>query len=397
MAARDFQTAVKYAEETEVLLEAEVQIRDYGASAKPSHSIIVNLYQRHVDLGQALHRLQRYSVRPDFELIFVNNSDFFPQDVRKYCEQFRWIDVGFNYGCSGGRNLGARAARGAFVIFVDDDGFIEEHAIEHLIKTITEHNAVAVRGRVRPKNRLGAVNANYDLGAAVVYSVPNAEGISIWRRREFLEQGGFDTLLAGGEGLALWLRICKSGGGQTFLYTPHATLLHDYAKDAEHFVSKRASHSVNSAYFLFAYADAHQQKWKAALEFTERAVHRDPNNAKLQHYLGNLLQRQGKLDEAAAAHRRAIELEPELAGAHWQLSIVLSKEGRTDEALAAALVAVKLDPENAKVQHHLGNLLQRQGKLSEAEAAHRQATESGALSRRSPLAVEHSFGSATSP
>ena len=374
LATGDFQTAARLAEEAKLLLETEVPIRDFGASTRPCYSLIVNLYQRHADVGQALRHLSQYSDRPDFEVIFVNNGDFVPQEVLEYCNRFRWIEVGFNYGCSGGRNLGARAARTEFLIFIDDDGFLERNAIEQLIKTITEHDAIAVRGRVRPKNRFGAMSANYDLGDEVVYSVPNAEGISIWRRREFLAQGGFDTLLAGGEGLALWLRIYKSCGSQTFLYTPYAILLHDYAKDVDQFARKRAD-SINAAYFLFAYPDAHQQKWKAALEFTVSAVKTDPHNAKLQHYLGSLMQRQGRLDEAAAAHRRAIELEPALAHAHWQLSVILVKQGRDDEALPAALAAVKLDPESARAQHHLGTLMQRQGKPKEAEVALRRATE----------------------
>ena len=370
LGARDFEAAVRYAQEAKDLVCDEVQISNYDTPDEPTYSIIIVLYKRNEDLGEAVRRLSRYADKPEFELIFVNNGDFVAQDIRsKYCKKFRWIEVGFNYGCSGGRNLGAQMAGGAFLIFIDDDGLIEENAVEHLIDTISEHDAIAVRGRVYPKHQLRPWVLDYDLGDDVVYSVPNAEGISIWRRQEFLDHGGFDTLLAGGEGRALWSKIYQNQGPEGFLYTPRAVLLHDYVR------SKRRSGSLNEAYFFFAYPDVERQRRELTLEFVRRAVELDPENATLHHHLGNLLQKWESLGEAEAAHRRAIELEPNLAWAHRQLSVLFARQDRQDEALAAARCAVGCDPEDARLHHHLGNLLQKRGSLDEAEAAHRRAIE----------------------
>ena len=191
---------------------ADLDIKDHGAPpANPTYSIVVVLYKRHRYLGDALSRISLYAARPDFELILVNNSNFVAEEMPLFhCEQFRWVNVGFNYGCSGGRNLGAKVARGKFVIFIDDDGLIEDFAIEKLIETMRQNDALAVRGRVCPRSPSIPEVSHYNLGDEIVYSVPNTEGISIWRRQEFLDDGGFDTLLAGGEGLALWSRMCKS-------------------------------------------------------------------------------------------------------------------------------------------------------------------------------------------
>ena len=169
MASGDFETAVKHANDAEALACAEIQVTDYGAASEPTYSIIVVLYQKHADLEEALGRLGAYAVRKEFELIFVNNGDFVADEVAGKCHRFRWIDVGFNYGCSGGRNLGARAARGDLLIFVDDDGIVEEHAIESLIDTITEHDAVAVRGRIRPKLQTSYKVSHYDLGTKLYF------------------------------------------------------------------------------------------------------------------------------------------------------------------------------------------------------------------------------------
>jgi tetratricopeptide (TPR) repeat protein len=375
-AARDYAAAVKNAQAAETLVRADIQISDYGAPTSPTYSIIVVLYQRHSDLGQALGRLSRYSDIPEFELIFVNNGEFVADDIVEHCKKFRWIDVGFNFGCSGARNLGARAARGSLLIFIDDDGFIEDLAIERLIENITEHDALAVRGRVRPKSESRSeLPRNYDLGDDVIYSVPNAEGISIWRRQEFLDHGGFDTLLAGGEGLALWSRMYGSDSLRPFLYSPDAVLLHDFAKDPQKVARKKSKHTPNKEYLSLAYPDAQRKRWEAAAKFGEGLVLSDPENANLHHNLGNALEKLGRLDEAEAAQKRAVALQPEFAGAHRRLSGIFARQNRDDEALAAAQRAVECDPENARLQQRLGNLLQKQGRLSEGEAAQRRAIE----------------------
>ena len=344
LASGDFAAAVQRAQEADALVSATVYTSDYGASSNPTYSIIVVLYQRHEDLGEALRRLARYSDQPEFELILVNNGDLVAGEVSRHLKRFRWIDVGFNYGCSGGRNLGARAARGDFLIFVDDDGFMEEHAIEYLIDTIIEHEAVAVRGRVIPKRQGGPTASHYDLGDEVVHSVPNAEGISIWRRKEFLAQGGFDPLLAGGEGVALWSKMHQYFGPKAFLYTPHAILFHDY--DPEHLSWKKARNPSIEAYFRFAYPSAERQRWEVALELAQRAIECTPGDAGLHHHLGNLLQRWGRLGEAEAAFRQAIELKPQLGGAHRQLSVILAEQDRQEEAMEAARRSIEC-PTNA--------------------------------------------------
>ena len=391
LASGDFQAAVKHAREAEALACSDVQIRNYGAPTDPTYSIIVLLYQRHSDLSQALSRLARYSDRPEFELIFVNNGDFVAQEMLSHhFRQFRWINVGFNYGCSGGRNLGARAARGKFLIFVDDDGFIEDLAIENLIETIVQHDALAVRGRVCPKSNLRAEVSHYDLGNEVTYSVPTTEGISIWRRKEFLDEGGFDALLAGGEGLALWSKMYKSHGLQRhFLYTPYATLRHDYAKDPEHFARKQAKDTPNRSYFLFAYPDVERQRRDLAIDLTRRAVKLDPENAELHHRLGNSLQKGERLDEAEVAYRRAIELKPELAESHRQLSAILAQQDRQHEALAAARRAVELDPDDARASPsprqfaaEVGKARRVRGRLSAGDRAEARPCQGSSAAER---------------
>ena len=245
----DYGTAIKYAQQVESTIGSEVSIADHGSVPEPRYSIVVVTFEGSAGCRETLERLSGYAQKTEFEILLVNNAGKMgPELVTGVLDRFRWIEVPFNYGCAGGRNIGARAARGHYLIFLDDDGLIGEGAVERLIETISKFDAASVRGRVLPMATNGIAAPHYDLGNEITYSAPNAEGISVWRRKEFLLHGGFDPLLSGWEGVALWSKMYRFYGADGFLYTPHAILFHDYAKDAEHFKIKQAKHSRNRSY-----------------------------------------------------------------------------------------------------------------------------------------------------
>jgi tetratricopeptide (TPR) repeat protein len=146
---------------------------------------------------------------------------------------------------------------------------------------------------------------------------------------------------------------------------------------------------------------------KRANDITQRLVSIDPANTIWQRDLaineskiGDVLLRQGKLDEALAAYRNGLAIQERLArnrsNAQWQrdlsssdskIGIVLMREGRLDEALAVfrdGLAIVKTlaeqDTGNPEWQRDLalfnssvGDVLMVQAKLDEALAAYREA------------------------
>jgi glycosyltransferase involved in cell wall biosynthesis len=253
----DYGTAIKYAQQVESTIGSEVSIADHGSVPEPNYSIAVVTFEGSPGCRETLERLSGYAEKAEFEILLVNNAGKMgPELVSGVLDRFRWIEVPFNYGCAGGRNIGARVARGHYLIFLDDDGLIREGAVERLIETITKFDAVSVRGRVLPMAASGITAPHYDLGDEITYSAPNAEGFSAWRRKEFLLHGGFDPLLSGWEGVALWSKMYRFYGADGFLYTPHAILFHDYAKDAEHLKFKEAKHSRNRSYLRLSYPNA---------------------------------------------------------------------------------------------------------------------------------------------
>jgi glycosyltransferase involved in cell wall biosynthesis len=259
--ARDYPRAVIRAQEADRLVSAQVNVTDRGVVSSPIYSIIIVTYRDIPDVSEALSRLGTYSRLADYEIIIINNGNPAAHGIASnYLLNFRWIEVGFNYCCSGARNLGARAARGDFLVFIDDDGFIAEGAIENIIGVIGKHQAVMVRGRVLPKSTSGIAGPNYDLGDEVVISGPNAECLLICRRDEYLKHGGFDTLLEGHEGWALCSKMLHVHGPESFLYAPGAVIFHDYAKDAAHAYRKRAKYSSNKKYLELYYPDVQPLK-----------------------------------------------------------------------------------------------------------------------------------------
>lgn len=110
------------------------------------YSIIVAVHQGFDDLKALLEDLEPYLFRQDYELIIINNTcQPAPNTIRSLIAEHSIIDIGFNYGCSGGRNIGAELAQGHYILFLDDDGRLAYGAVDALIdcieKTIRSHVA----------------------------------------------------------------------------------------------------------------------------------------------------------------------------------------------------------------------------------------------------------------
>jgi tetratricopeptide (TPR) repeat protein len=87
------------------------------------------------------------------------------------------------------------------------------------------------------------------------------------------------------------------------------------------------------------------------------------------------LQRQGKLDEAAAEYRAALAIKPNYLNAQANLGVVLARLGRYDEAVSAYESALKLAPQSAPILLNLGIAHYRSGKFDQATVAFERLLE----------------------
>jgi len=94
------------------------------------------------------------------------------------------------------------------------------------------------------------------------------------------------------------------------------------------------------------------------------------------HYnMGNLLNRMGKPDEAAAAFRRAAALSPDFVEAHANLGAALHLAKRYDNAVAAYRRALEIQPDSAELHHNLGAVYRATGRHDAAAECYRQAVQ----------------------
>ena len=116
-------------------------------------------------------------------------------------------------------------------------------------------------------------------------------------------------------------------------------------------------------------------RWQNSETLWTYTIAHTPPNGVAETKLGNILERKGQFNEAAAHYLIALGIDPDDALAHNNLALVLQKEGRLDEAITHYQSALKLNPGFADAGFNLGNALRMQGHLDEAIAEYRKAVE----------------------
>jgi tetratricopeptide (TPR) repeat protein len=97
-----------------------------------------------------------------------------------------------------------------------------------------------------------------------------------------------------------------------------------------------------------------------------------PENPRAHLYVANLLESQGKIDDAVEEYRETIRLHPNPVQAHYRLGLLLNKTGAHDEAAAELGKAIRgLPNKSAAMQNDLGVALYMAGRNDEAIQAYR--------------------------
>lgn len=269
---RDFAAATAHADRARRALRPQLVFDHRRPAPEPDYSVILATFRGLDVVSTAIGHIRTCAAaaaRPH-ELIIVDNGGagldgLAASPLADACH----IRTGFNYGASGGRNVGAAAARAKYLLFLDDDGIPDPAAFIALLAAIERSDAAAVRGRILKKSASAVQGGSNDLGPVERCSLPDGEGISIWRRDLFLAHGGFDPLLAGHEGVKLCCDMYRFVGPAAFRYAPEAILLHDFAADAEAAGRKIARYEGNLDYLRFL-----ELPWQEIVEAIRR-VNRD--------------------------------------------------------------------------------------------------------------------------
>ncbi len=125
---------------------------------------------------------------------------------------------------------------------------------------------------------------------------------------------------------------------------------------------------------------------KEAAEAHREALRADPGLAQAWINLISLHGRQGEFEQGEEAFRKAVALEPDRGEAYYNYGVLCFGQQKLGEAKKAFERAFALDPNHAEAANNLGALYEREGQLARATGLFRKAV---ALKPRYPVAHFH--------
>lgn len=207
-------------------------------SAHPHISVVVPTFRRPARLAACLHALRQSDFPADqFEIVVVDDGNV-PQGYQAVRQAavdagVRWVRLPENAGPAAARNEGARAARGTYLAFLDDDCLADRRWLGCLKSALDANPGAAVGGTIAGASD-GSLNGAADQAILdVAYEYYNADpahaaflsaanlAVPAGAFREF---GGFDPSLRTSEDrefCARWL-----ADGRRLVYAAAAVATH---------------------------------------------------------------------------------------------------------------------------------------------------------------------------
>jgi len=275
-------------------------LRDLDPPGRPPLvSVVVATRDRHEQLVACLGSILDVSY-PSLEVVVVDNAPSDRSTEHTVDELFRH-DPRVRYiaeerpGASRARNIGAAAGRGEIVAFTDDDAVVDRLWLAALVAGFRDDPRVAgVSGLTLPSALetaaqqafetyggmgLGFEARVYDLeenrGDTLLYpytaGIFGASNNVAFRRREFLDRGGFDETLGpatptfGAEDLDVFLALILDG--HRILYEPGAMVRHEHRRDYADLYWQVFTYSAGFTALLTKWAVSDR---KIAIELAER-------------------------------------------------------------------------------------------------------------------------------
>ncbi|MFH1470441.1 MAG: glycosyltransferase family 2 protein, partial [Candidatus Micrarchaeota archaeon] len=178
----------------------------------PNASIIILNYNGKHYLEDCLGSIAKLPKEPSFETILVDNAstDGSVEFVKKRFPWARLVQSKENLGFAGGNNLGAKEAKGEFLVFLNYDTIVEKGWLAPLLAAFKEPKVAAAQSKVLFENDRSRINTlgtdthitgltvckhifKEDKGFEKTEEVSGFSGCSVMvPKKIFKELGGFD-------------------------------------------------------------------------------------------------------------------------------------------------------------------------------------------------------------
>jgi serine/threonine-protein kinase len=140
-------------------------------------------------------------------------------------------------------------------------------------------------------------------------------------------------------------------------------------------LAQEAAEAPLSPQLATALGRALREKGGDAIPLLTAAQARFPQDFWLNFYLGAMLYRAHRLDDALGFCRAALARRPQASIVHENVGTILREKGRLDDAIGHYRQALRLDPKNHSAANNLGGALYAKGELDEAINLCRQALD----------------------
>jgi tetratricopeptide (TPR) repeat protein len=128
-------------------------------------------------------------------------------------------------------------------------------------------------------------------------------------------------------------------------------------------------------YFSKGTTEFNEGRFEAALTELKKAEKDDPQNAKIQYYLGLTLIQLNDLKGGVAALKKALELDPTLPRVHYDLGTAYYRLNDYDNALKEFRLAQEQEPTRAMIHYYQGYILHVQNRFEESTPYLKKAAE----------------------
>ncbi|HEV2123777.1 MAG TPA: glycosyltransferase, partial [Chloroflexota bacterium] len=196
-------------------------------------SVIVPAFNAEESLGRCLDALAEQGIPgPGRELIVVDDRS---TDLTRGVASRPGVTVleGPGTGPAGARNVGARAATGETLIFLDADTVPQPGWIGEMLAPLHDPAVVAVKGRYCTDQRsllARFAQLEFEWKYARLERATRVDfvdtGTASYRREAFLDAGGFDEGFRASEDVDLAFRLASQGA--RFAFNPRAVVLHHH-------------------------------------------------------------------------------------------------------------------------------------------------------------------------